>query len=551
MRSTRCYTWTMSARDEASRTLLVVGLLIVSLGTASLLAWQAHRAVQSHRETAENVLEDYASLAAEELVRRASSTIGYRGYYGLLGELPGAVDSIEALESAVSDLRAKAEEDDTLGASLTLARRFFLLPAGASSVQYAGDDPTARGLHEWLEREIAGADVGRGPYQVAHGVTEGEPVTIVFREGESGSILGFVVELDAFEDHLASVLDEDPLLPPSLGRGETSNQSLFVAFRDHGGVERFRSGERFVARFGAEARFGETYQGVLEGSSVRVSIDPEAAEALVIGGLPPSRLPALGGLLLVNAALLATAILQIRRERELQRLRSEFVASASHELRTPLTQIRMFAETLLLGRSRSEDETARALHIIDREVRRLTHIVDNLLQFSRADRRALVVTSERAPLEPKIRETLDLFQPLAAESDARVAARLEKDARAAHDPDALGQTLLNLLDNAVKYGPPGQEIRVELHSRNGGARLVVEDDGPGIPEAERERVFERFYRLERDRDSAVAGTGVGLAVVRDLVALQGGRAFVEAGAGDGCRFVVELPGGSASKEHAP
>jgi signal transduction histidine kinase len=108
------------------------------------------------------------------------------------------------------------------------------------------------------------------------------------------------------------------------------------------------------------------------------------------------------------------------------------------------------------------------------------------------------------------------------------------------DADALRQVLLNLLDNAVKYGPRGQEVAVTLAREDGRLRLAVEDEGPGIPPEERERVFERFHRLERDRASPVTGTGLGLAVVRELVARHGGRCAVERGR-FGARVVVELP----------
>jgi signal transduction histidine kinase len=111
------------------------------------------------------------------------------------------------------------------------------------------------------------------------------------------------------------------------------------------------------------------------------------------------------------------------------------------------------------------------------------------------------------------------------------------------DPGAVRQMLLNLLDNAVKYGPAGQEVRIGATRENGVARLWVADRGPGIPRADRERVWERFWRLERDRDSSVAGSGIGLAVVRELADLHHGRAWIDdAGPdGPGTRVVIELP----------
>jgi signal transduction histidine kinase len=322
-----------------------------------------------------------------------------------------------------------------------------------------------------------------------------------------------------------------------------TNQALTVVVRDHGGVERFRSGRGPWPPLVVDVPFGPAYSGVLEGSTVQVSIDPAAARELVIGGLPRSRLPLLLGLLALCTGLVVTAALQLRRERALQRLRSEFVSSVSHELRTPLTQIRMFAETLLLDRVRSDEERRRALEIVDREARRLTHLVENMLQFSRGERGGAPLSPAPLALAPLVREVVDQFQPMVAGTGVRLLARLDEDGTALADADALRQVLLNLLDNAVKYGPRQQEVVVALERAAGGVRLTVEDQGPGIPAHERRRVFERFHRLERDRRSSVAGTGIGLSVVQDLVERQGGRVFVEDAPRGGARFVVELKGG--------
>jgi signal transduction histidine kinase len=112
----------------------------------------------------------------------------------------------------------------------------------------------------------------------------------------------------------------------------------------------------------------------------------------------------------------------------------------------------------------------------------------------------------------------------------------------AADPDAVRQIVLNLLDNAAKYGPSGQTITVRAARSDARACITVDDQGPGVPPAERERVWERFERLDRDRGSAVGGSGIGLAVVRELAALHGGRAWVADAPGGGARFVLELPG---------
>src|SRR5206468_2917658 len=201
------------------------------------------------------------------------------------------------------------------------------------------------------------------------------------------------------------------------------------------------------------------------------------------------------------------------------------------------------SETLTLGRVRSEEERRRSLAIIDQEARRLTHLVENLLHFSRSERQTAHIAPEPTALAPLVQEVIDGFAPLAAARGVTLAASVPEDLVVPADPGAVRQMLLNLLDNAVKYGPAGQEVRIGATLENGVARLWVADRGPGIPRADRERVWERFWRLERDRDSSVAGSGIGLAVVRELADLHHGRAWIDDGGPDasGTRVVIELP----------
>jgi len=537
----------MSSRVDGSRTALIVALLIVSLGATFLLAWQAQYAVSRHRAAAESVVRDYAALAADEFIRRSAAKVGYEGYYPLIGALTRGLEATGDLGKSIPKPEELGPEDERLRAALPLVKRYFTSLPGSEALSFEGAAPPIE-MRSWLSAQLKRPRDDTGPYSVLHGSVADEPVTAVVREWtdpsrEKRAAAGFEVNLEALGAYLTPAIEERSLLPPSLGKGEVTNDAISVSLIDHGGVERLRSGPRDFPEFSVEASFGDAYGGVLEGSRVRLSVDPAAAPRLVIGGLPPSRLPMLGGLLLLTAAVVAAAIREIRRERRLQRLRTDFVANVSHELRTPLAQIRMFAETLLLGRVRSEEEAKRSLRIIDREVRRLSHLVENVLQFSRRED-AVALNSlswEPAPLAPRVEETIEMFQPLVADTGTRIVARLEPEAEAAFDPDALRQVLLNLLDNAAKYGPRRQEILVGIESSPGATRLFVEDQGPGIPEAERERVFDRFYRLPREGASPTAGTGIGLSVVRDLVTRHGGRTYVEAASTGGSRFVVELP----------
>jgi signal transduction histidine kinase len=222
----------------------------------------------------------------------------------------------------------------------------------------------------------------------------------------------------------------------------------------------------------------------------------------------------------------------------------------THELRTPLAQIRWFAELLHLGKLRTEDERVRSAQIIDQEARRLTYLVENVLNFSGAEKGVTRVSPALTDLDHEIRGALELFAPLARARRSTVVARLEAATAVPLDRGAFRQILLNLLDNAVKYGPAAQTITVGSELAGDRARIWVEDEGPGIPHDDRQRVWEPYVRLNRRAETGTGGSGIGLSVVRELVMLHGGRARAEGAPGGGARFVVELPI-TQEHEHQP
>jgi signal transduction histidine kinase len=298
---------------------------------------------------------------------------------------------------------------------------------------------------------------------------------------------------------------------------------------------------------------------------MHVGLRPELAAQLVVGGLPRSRLPLLAAVFVLTAGLLGVALRQLYRQQELARLRTEFVSGVSHELRTPLAQIRWFAELLHLGKLRTDEERTRSAGIIDQEARRLTYLVENVLNFSRAEKGTNRITPGSLDLDTEIRDAIEMFSPL-ARSRRMTLRSIPSGLTVTADRNALRQILLNLLDNAAKYGPPGQTISVGSASGPSAdgarVRLWVEDEGPGIPAGDRDRVWEPYVRLSREAESATGGSGIGLSVVRELVALHHGAAWIEAaGVGGGARVVVELPSRAAAtdasaetlaeREHAP
>jgi signal transduction histidine kinase len=338
----------------------------------------------------------------------------------------------------------------------------------------------------------------------------------------------------------AGVMERHPLLPRPVAGGISNADLVSLRVTDPGGRPLFSSGPPPEGGYaGDPATAGE---GSLV---VAASLPPEVAGRLVVAS-PRSRLLLLFGLLALAAGLALVAMRQLRREQELTRLRADFTSSVSHELRTPLTQILLFAETLELGRAPGEDARRQALAIIVQEARRLAHLVENVLQFSRAERRLTRVRPETLPLAPLVREIVERFTPLAGSAAVRLRTELDEWLLATVHAESLHQIVLNLLDNAVKHGGPGGAIVLRTSLRGGRTRIEVEDAGAGILPADRERIWEPYVRL--GRGTTAAGSGIGLAVVRELVAAHGGACWVEQGDAGGARFVVELPGGQRMVE---
>jgi signal transduction histidine kinase len=205
-----------------------------------------------------------------------------------------------------------------------------------------------------------------------------------------------------------------------------------------------------------------------------------------------------------------------------------------------LTQIQLFAETLHLGRAPTAADQAFAVDVILHESRRLIHLVENVLRFSSQQRTATVVARAPVALGALARSVVETFAPLAA--PRQIGFRLEHAEEVLVDGDAgaIRQILLNLLDNAVKFGPSGQVVVVEVGRAGVRGLLQVEDEGPGIAVEHRERIWLPFVRIAGNASTA-PGSGIGLAVVHDLAVAQGGAVEVGRGPRGGALFTVALP----------
>ena len=209
-------------------------------------------------------------------------------------------------------------------------------------------------------------------------------------------------------------------------------------------------------------------------------------------------------------------------------------------------KVMLLKDVYKLGRAGDAAARDAALGIADREVLRLQHLVEGVLQFTRGVRTDS--PKVRTDVLRDARTIVQEFTPLAAPRGVRIEVRGDDGVVVMMQNGALRQVLVNLLDNAVKYGGPNAPVFVDVHARKGGgARISVTDSGPGVPVADRARIWQAFERGSLARSQAVGGSGIGLTIVQQLAEAHGGRAWVEDATGGGARFVFELPDDAGSR----
>ncbi|HZS37825.1 MAG TPA: HAMP domain-containing sensor histidine kinase [Polyangia bacterium] len=230
----------------------------------------------------------------------------------------------------------------------------------------------------------------------------------------------------------------------------------------------------------------------------------------------------------------------IWRERRANQLKSDFMSNVSHELKTPLSLIRMFGELLALGKLKSPDKAKEYAEIITREAERLSRLIDNVLDFSRMERGRAAYDFQLGDLGEVVERSLDVYRHRVEREGFKLVTKIDAELpQTLLDENAMTLLLLNLLENAVKYGKG--EIAVYLTRAGDRLRLVVGDQGPGIPKDEQKRIFDRFYRTREARATNARGSGIGLSLVKHIAEAHGGTVTVESAPGEGAAFIVDLP----------
>src|SRR5436853_2651036 len=250
----------------------------------------------------------------------------------------------------------------------------------------------------------------------------------------------------------------------------------------------------------------------------------------------------LAGLSLVLACGIALTYRNVSKEMALARLKSDFVSNVSHELRTPLSLIRLYAETLEMGRLSSREKYQEYYAIIRKESERLTALINNILDFSRIEAGKKEYDFRETDIGELAHNTLESYRYQIEQHGFTFQEEIPDDLpRIRIDREAIARSLLNLVNNALKYSPNEKYVGVKLYRDDGSVKLEVIDHGIGIPPGEQQKIFEKFYRVGNPLVHNTKGSGLGLSLVRHIVRAHGGEVSVESAPGRGSKFIIALP----------
>jgi two-component system phosphate regulon sensor histidine kinase PhoR len=230
----------------------------------------------------------------------------------------------------------------------------------------------------------------------------------------------------------------------------------------------------------------------------------------------------------------------VTRLERLELVRQEFLSNVSHELRTPLTSIMALAETLEAGAIDDQEHNRRFLSIIQKNASRMHRLIDDILELSAIEAGNVKVQPEIVQLRALVEDIVGSLSAAATTRTIVVSNLVQPEVKVFADPHRLLQMLTNLIDNAIKFNRPGGTVSIRYESQTRD-RISVEDTGEGIPAHHLDRLFERFYRVDRARSRELGGTGLGLAIVKHLTRAHGGEVTLESRFGEGTKFTIELP----------
>jgi len=352
---------------------------------------------------------------------------------------------------------------------------------------------------------------------------------------ERPALAGFVYDTDYLRDKFFPQALNEVL--PDQNKNDTSHQPVIMVrtVKDHAPLATSLHWDGGLPE--VERSFEGVFPGLVLGIKLRGTTIANISNHFV-----QTAFLILGALSLLMGGGMLLTYRNVARELALAKLKSDFVSNVSHELRTPLALIRLYAETLELGRLSNPGKRQEYYEIIRKESERLTSLINNILDFSRIESGKKEYSFRETDVADLVRSTLESYRFEIEQNGFQFEQKIDKDLpRVYVDREAIARSLLNLVNNAVKYSAKEKYLGVNLYRHNGGLNLEVVDHGIGIAAKEQPKIFEKFYRVGDPLVHETKGSGLGLSLVRHIVQAHGGVVAVESEPGQGSKFIITLP----------
>jgi signal transduction histidine kinase len=353
---------------------------------------------------------------------------------------------------------------------------------------------------------------------------------------EHPALAGFVYDTDYLSDKFFPQALNEVL--PSQNGNDTSHPQPVIMVRTAKDHSPFASS---ICWDGGSPEVERSFDGVFPGMILGIKLRGTTIANISYHFVRTAFL-ILGALSLLMGGGMLLAYRNVARELALAKLKSDFVSNVSHELRTPLALIRLYAETLELGRISNLGKRQEYYEIIRKESERLTSLINNILDFSRIESGKKEYSFRETDVADLVRSTLESYRFEIEQNGFQFEQKIDNDLPQVYvDREAISRSLLNLVNNAVKYSGTEKYLGVNLYRHNGGVNLEVVDHGIGISAKEQPKIFEKFYRVSDPLLHDTKGSGLGLSLVRHVVQAHGGEVAVESEPGHGSKFIITLP----------